>query len=472
MRNLGAAHGPTLDEISEIGRKAIHEMAEKARATDCTRVIISAEDFSVLDADSIHRLVALLEPYFHVTDVLCALRRQDQYALSNLSTEYKTGAIEPASLLFLKTGRRFRLNFDEVLRDWEALLGRNVLSVWLHDSAVKSDGGVIGEFCRRAKIQWNPLFRIPDKENKSIDSVSQRVLAKVNAWAAKKNESWASEFRLRLCWQLDRAESGKGWMPSAKTAKKLTSNYKASNERVRRKYFPETPRPLFGADYSAYPQRADAELEPTFTEILDLIAESQRPRRDDEENVLDPQQRLATGMLAGFEDLAWVSCNGLTEIDNFGDPYGIEITFNQPIEPKAWFTVFMLGNADNRTCRAALFSNALTGEVAFHIDPDTPQAIVLASTLNASAKNQPIKIKIALDPEIGVLAMTVDSASSVFSGGDPSTLRLGSKHAGTHADFRFGLGPHTEFRCSSFRIGFRAISDTHRQVVQSISASD
>lgn len=258
------------------GELAIEECARSARTWKASRVLFSAEDLSCLRLAHIERLAGLLRARFDRVKVLCAVRSQDGYLASNVSTEVRAGATADPDKLFDRPdyAERYRLDFAAMLRDWESVFGREALSVWLYDRAAPADAIVrtvldlagtaippaaimpaaranvaLSAWAMRMRLswsRWNRTARTPG--DALIDSGSSSAETPIAPRAPASEEAvwWMVE-------SMGAVAPDERWTPSPEAARAVRDRYAQSNERLRATWFPDRPAPLF--DTPEWPER-------------------------------------------------------------------------------------------------------------------------------------------------------------------------------------------------------------------------
>lgn len=206
------------------------------------------------DAGEVSTLRAFLGEFFDDIQVMVYLRRQDQVAVSLHSTRLKSGSTDPRILPAARAEDPY-YNYDRSLALWEACFGAENVTVRLFDRAELAGGSVITDFLRAWNIGEPSDFHPIRDQNESISPEAQDFLRLLNAHLAPVPGLPLSDVTGPLAASLAEHFPGSGAKPARAAARAFFETFRASNERVRARYFPGRPR-LFGEDFSGYPETA------------------------------------------------------------------------------------------------------------------------------------------------------------------------------------------------------------------------
>ncbi len=250
--------------------------------TSIHTVLFSGETMSrsLRGADRIAKLKDVLDRYFASYRVLIYLRRQDQQALSQYSSDMRRGIIEAE--LFSKTP----LDYDQILAGWTEVFGRAAITPRLYETESLVDGDVVADFVAALDLPRSAEAGTGGKDaakrpNAALSPPAIQLLRDLSA-LGKDRGLYAEDFakasgRKELVGILDRHFSGRSALPSRAEAMAFHDRCRDSNERVRAAWFPDRAT-LFQEDFSRYPEvadlppSADAVLPVALVTILELMA--------------------------------------------------------------------------------------------------------------------------------------------------------------------------------------------------------
>ncbi len=249
----------------------------------------------VTTPEGVARIRALLEENFESVTVVVYLRRQDDLAVSRYSTSLRVG--RPASLSLLDEAKRTPLYFDyeALLARWSGAFGRQAVIARLFDRQALVGGDVVADFLKVCGFDGVLQSNGPGDPNRSLPAAVQEYLHRFI-------EALPSGTRTRppkdVVKRLERSFTGPPKLPSETEARAFYSLFAASNEAVRREYFPDRAM-LFNDDFSKYPAaplHADrADLMAAAKMALAQLSEARPGRR---KGALGPHLAAAKRVLA------------------------------------------------------------------------------------------------------------------------------------------------------------------------------
>lgn len=232
-----------------------------------------------LSRAQIVRLYDLLSGLFDEIKVLVYIRRQDELAVSHYSTALKAGHTRE-NVIPDTDVKDYFYDYWRFLHRWESIFGEDMLGVRLFEKGALQGDSVVTDFCEATGI---PRFPSKDKrKNPSLLPPYQEFLRQMNIRLLSDTPDRESGARIRLLRMLlVKLGSGPGRLPTRAEAERFYQVYAESNEKVRKKFFPERAA-LFNEDFSRYPEEAqplsldvDRALDIT-AELWKIIAENQR----------------------------------------------------------------------------------------------------------------------------------------------------------------------------------------------------
>ncbi|MCU0908307.1 MAG: tetratricopeptide repeat protein [Rhodobacteraceae bacterium] len=218
-------------------------------------------------AAEVGALRALLVPFFDRIDIAVYLRRQDLVAISLYATQVKSGATH-TQILPATTADDPYYNYDRSLALWEDVFGAAAVHPRLYDRAELTGGSIIDDFC----IRWDlgpvaDYAPVPDY-NGSLGATAVEFLRRANPFLAAIPPPDAGRARGMLVAHLEQVWPGRGPQPARAAARDFYDLFRASNDRLRRRHFPDRDT-LFSEDFGSCP-----EVPPPLTLTTDFAVEA------------------------------------------------------------------------------------------------------------------------------------------------------------------------------------------------------
>lgn len=222
-----------------------------------------------LSKERVGRLHELLTGIFDRVDVIVYIRRQDELAVSRYSTMLKAGMTHEM-LISDSSENEYFYDYWRFLDRWASVFGRDRLIVRLFEKGELIGDSVITDFC---EVTGVPSLAHKDRrENPSLRPQYQEFLRQMNIRLLEKDTDPDGPVRARLMrTALTKLGGGRGQMPSRDEAEGFYRSFSESNERVRKRFFPERAT-LFNEDFSGYPEEAQP-LGLDLETALDISAE-------------------------------------------------------------------------------------------------------------------------------------------------------------------------------------------------------
>jgi len=216
----------------------------------CHSRIETAEELQQL-ADLLHSLAEEVRIVFYI-------RRQDQAATSLYSTALKVGQYRKKPDLTIKGDLPVAFDYWRTCRLYADVFGKEAMRVRLFDRKRLVGGDLITDFCEILDLPSEQGWSLPATKNRSLGRLGQRFLAAFNQKRQDRFGEQSEHYRMALVRMLDKHFAGQGIKPSRGAAAAFLDHFKEGNEQVRATYFPDLPAPLFGDDFSMYPEKEDA----------------------------------------------------------------------------------------------------------------------------------------------------------------------------------------------------------------------
>ncbi len=162
-----------------------------------------------------------------------------------------------AEILPRTNGEDHFFNYDRSLALWEEAFGADAMQVRLFDRETLVGGSVVDDFV--AAWQLGPMegFAPVADQNESICPAAQEFLRALNPLLEPIPGLPIEEVRGPLAARLALLFPGRGARPARAEVEGFYDQFRASNERLRQRFFPERER-LFDEDFSAYPETEDS----------------------------------------------------------------------------------------------------------------------------------------------------------------------------------------------------------------------
>lgn len=228
---------------------------ERARATH-ERMLVTSENLAGgLRSPGIATLHGMLAERFSEIEILVYLRRQDNCLLSLYAEGVRRGflslsyeAFLEKALAGLEAGNFRFLDYQRLLKRWAGSFGRRSLDVRLFDPAQWVGGDLTGDFMT-AVVGTAPegieALDRPADDYRSLSAPSLKLLRRVNRLLPYVIDGRINPRRARiqdLVRLLPREPKPEA---SLDLSNRIMTRFEASNEQVRRKYFPAHEQPLF-----------------------------------------------------------------------------------------------------------------------------------------------------------------------------------------------------------------------------------
>jgi len=246
--------GPDAHQVFR-ARTRGHVLAEIER-TDATRYLLSSEDLSRLNTiDDVRRVHALLSEICDNIRVVVFLRRQDLLAVSRYYSLLINGNVPAA--VFPEPDQAGYYDYAALLDTWGHVFGAQAIRI-VHYPETRSGAGsfdAIGAFCDAAGIALSAAWQATARQhNVSLDVISQTILETVNRRGGLMTEKVPAR---RLLDALRAVDGGiAGALVSAAQARTFYDRFALGNAALERRF--GLPQPVFGDDYSMYPETPPA----------------------------------------------------------------------------------------------------------------------------------------------------------------------------------------------------------------------
>lgn len=273
MQDVGRHFGITNDDERTAFRDRLSIGLERQfnRHFDCRTLILSSEHFqSRLDIPS--RISALRDYLSEWSDnfqVVVYFRRQDQLALSFLSTRLKSSVvIEQESMLEAMNSIPRYYDYLELYKNWAGIFGTENIVARLYCPSRWPDQEITTDFCRACGI---PVMQGESQRlNVSLNRKGFQFLRALNAKYPIVPGDKSDKERAALVEYISDRYRGKFYPISREQAMQFYAPYIEQNEVLRRMAFSHLEGPIFEEDFSEYPETAE-QLSMEYPEAVELI---------------------------------------------------------------------------------------------------------------------------------------------------------------------------------------------------------
>lgn len=243
------------------------------QASNAERLLISSEHFQsrLVQEEEIEALKKFLERWTDDFKIVVYFRRQDELALSLLSTRIKSSApIDVENILLtMKRSPRYYA-YDEIFERWANVFGQSSMVPRIFNETRWPQGGLIADFCQATSIPVLPHTH--KRYNLSLDRKGFHFIHSLNKQFVERTDRASEQERLRLVRLVSDRHAGKYYPISRQQAREFYESFNETNQRLQKFAFPDTPAPLFSEDFSMYPTDAEASFS-SYDEAVELALE-------------------------------------------------------------------------------------------------------------------------------------------------------------------------------------------------------
>lgn len=224
-------------------------------AASARLVVLSSEQcvFVLPDDASVRRLRALLQENFRRVRIVIYLRRQDEHFASAYTQRLRDGIIEHPVLPVGDDTVRAEYDYCALLQRWANVFGEDSVIVRLFDTNEFVGGDVIDDLLHLCNadgiVAPNDAVR---QSNPSISVLGQALMALVGRDLAEQHNDRVARLSdpvwRRFTELMTELSPGRGWRPSASTARAFVDRFADGNEWIRSRWFPDRAT-LFSTDF-------------------------------------------------------------------------------------------------------------------------------------------------------------------------------------------------------------------------------
>ena len=237
-------------------RERMRIAAASELSADLTAIFCSEHCHGrLVDVAEVATLRDFLIDLFDDVEISVYIRRQDQLAVSLHSTRLKSGGTGTTILPKSGPGEP-SFDYDRMLGFWETCFGRDKVHVRLFDRRELTGGDVVSDFVAAWGLAGATPYASVPNQNEALSPLALEFLRRVNQQTVPADDMPADDLRGFLCARLSALFPGRGVRPARAEAEAFYARFRASNEAVRARHFPDRPS-LFDEDFSSYPEEGD-----------------------------------------------------------------------------------------------------------------------------------------------------------------------------------------------------------------------
>lgn len=234
-------------------------------------LLISSEHFQsrLSTVDSISALRDFLDPWVDEYKILVYFRRQDQLALSFLSTRLKSSiqlSIEDPMEVINSTPAYYDLL--GIFERWSAVFGQEAMTTRLFEPRHWPDHDLLQDFCAACELE--PPLEPAQVLNPSLNKIGFHFLNTFNALYPVIPGDRSDLLRNDLVDFIEVHFAGKYYPINRSQALDFYQLHSDRNEKLRQLGFSEYPHPLFEEDFSDYPEVAE-EAKPKYEDSIEIV---------------------------------------------------------------------------------------------------------------------------------------------------------------------------------------------------------
>jgi hypothetical protein len=239
--------------------------------------VITAEQIGGLlrSTEEVQRLADQLTPYFAKIRVVVYLRRQDLHAASAYSQWLRGGLLVEPGLPAGGPRELPEYDYGALVSRYALVFGEDAVVPRIFSRDLLVNGDVVEDFLRIAGLRLDIPPEDPKLQaNLSLNTKGQQLMLQAGRYLEKSKggELWRDTPQWRqFAEAVTRALPGRGWRPTQDEAAAFMQRFAATNEAVRRRYFPQRAS-LFDMDFSDLPAKpASADPEGTTEAALHVV---------------------------------------------------------------------------------------------------------------------------------------------------------------------------------------------------------
>jgi len=233
--------GPACMESEEILARFASEIA--VLPAHVRTVVISGEEFSfdLASANEVAALADILRPHFGAVEIIVYMRRQDEYYAELHALELRQGLFN-RPLPFHEIMRSdVYCEYDVLLKRWESAFEGAVVRPRIFEPAGNKPFDACDDFCAALGVVL-PAGAKAKAGPAAMNAMGQKILLRMRQTMG---EDLTGDGHLHwpvwtaILAAIDKILPGKGWRMPVRESSKFMQKYRAGNEAVRKRFFPE-----------------------------------------------------------------------------------------------------------------------------------------------------------------------------------------------------------------------------------------
>ena len=289
-RELGITNKASQETFRETLSQKLDAEFEKVESADT--LIISSEHFQsrLYLEHEISALKTFLERWVEIFEVLVYFRRQDELALSLLSTRLKSSAqVTLDNILRTLNSAPKYYAYDEIYSRWADVFGADAMNPRIYDPDQWPKDSLVSDFCAASGLP--ELSTVPHRFNRSLNRQGFQFIHALNHLYPNPPGDRTDEKRAELVRRVGQLFAGKYYPLSQHQAISFYRQFDKANERLREMAFPDKPAPLFSEDFSQYPEEAESVV-PDFNDAVEVAVALWNSTPTQKEPVNKPSFRI------------------------------------------------------------------------------------------------------------------------------------------------------------------------------------
>ncbi|MGJ0157669.1 hypothetical protein ACP0SI_01115 [Campylobacter coli] len=266
---------------SKLLYKEFNHLNNEIEKCNCGNIIISAENIQWLlnSQQKIEYFYNFLSLKFHNIKIVIYLRDVVELFISMCSQAIKDNSHTDYHSLLPYQNQKSKIlsNYQQMLQWWGSIFGKENLIVRLFDKNEFYQGDLLKDFIHSIGLEWDDKFKIPKKDNETLDLIGFELLSrinKLNPFMFKSRYFDIVEYFDKNCTNGYQYISLK-FQPPKEVTQSYIDYFKESNEWVRKEFFPYKERLFPKKDLTDYKENYELkEMKPEYWDkIAELIAD-------------------------------------------------------------------------------------------------------------------------------------------------------------------------------------------------------
>ncbi len=236
---------------------------DEIKNQNCRKLLLSDEHMQsrLTSVEEIQFLKKFLNKFVNKYKIVVYLRSQPEMAISFYSDYCRSGGTQKTILQEVTEGVLL-FNYEKLLERWSKIFGFENIIPRIFSRTEFHDGDIKKDFIRLLGLNWNEFENV-ENTNEGINADAQRFLLEINKFLPIFIGDKQNKARGNIVELVSANRQGKGLLPTRKQAENFLKIFADSNERLRKKWFPERKN-LFEVDFSAYPEKPFSDTDYTF----------------------------------------------------------------------------------------------------------------------------------------------------------------------------------------------------------------